>query len=254
MENIIVGTNIRKTFEGGIEVLKDINFSIEKGDIYGLVGRSGAGKSTLLRCINGLTGYDSGSLKVYDKEVKLFSEKELREFRKNIGMIFQHFSLLERKSVYHNVAIPMECWGYSKKEIREKVMELLKLVGLEEKADVKPRQLSGGQKQRVAIARALAMEPSILLCDEATSALDPNTTNSILELLYRINRDMGITVVMVTHQMEVVRQICRNMAIIEDGVAEITGDVEDIFKADPPQLKRLLGTQEVEKLYIKEGK
>ena len=254
MENIIVGTNIRKTFEGGIEVLKDINFSIEKGDIYGLVGRSGAGKSTLLRCINGLTGYDSGSLKVYDKEVKLFSEKELREFRKNIGMIFQHFSLLERKSVYHNVAIPMECWGYSKKEIREKVMELLKLVGLEEKADVKPRQLSGGQKQRVAIARALAMEPSILLCDEATSALDPNTTNSILELLYRINRDMGITVVMVTHQMEVVRQICRNMAIIEDGVAEITGDVEEIFKDDPPQLKRLLGTQEVEKLYIKEGK
>lgn len=248
MENIIVGTDIRKTFENGTEVLKNINFNIEKGDIYGLVGRSGAGKSTLMRCINGLTGYDSGSLKVYGREVKLFSEKELREFRKSIGMIFQHFSLLERRNVYHNIAIPMECWGYSEKEISERVMKLLKLVGLEEKSGVKPRELSGGQKQRVAIARALAMEPSILLCDEATSALDPNTTNAILELLYRINQDMGITIVMVTHQMEVVRRICRNMAIIENGEAEITGNVEEIFKADPPQLKRLLGTQEIERL------
>ena len=248
MENIIVGTYIRKTFKNGTEVLKNINFNIEKGDIYGLVGRSGAGKSTLLRCINGLTGYDSGSLKVYGKEVNLFSEKELREFRKSIGMIFQNFSLLERRSVYHNIAVPMECWGYSKKEISERAMKLLKLVGLEEKSDVKPRELSGGQKQRVAIARALAMEPSILLCDEATSALDPNTTNAILELLYRINQDMGITIVMVTHQMEVLRRICRNMAIIENGEAEITGNVEEIFKSAPPQLKRLLGTQEIERL------
>lgn len=253
MENIIVGKNIRKIFENGNEVLKDINFSIKKGDIYGLVGRSGAGKSTLLRCINGLIDYNSGSLRVYDKEVKLFSEKDLREFRKDIGMIFQNFSLLERRSVYRNIAIPMECWGYSKQEINDRVMKLLKLVGLEEKSEVKPRQLSGGQKQRVAIARALAMEPSILLCDEATSALDPNTTNAILELLYKINQDMGITIVMVTHQMDVVRRICRNMAIIEDGVAEITGNVEEIFKNEPPQLKRLLGIQEVEKIYIKGG-
>jgi ABC transporter related protein len=146
MENIITGTNIGKTFDENVEVLKNVNFNIEKGDIYGLVGRSGAGKSTLLRCINGLISYDTGSLKVYDKEINLFSEKELREFRKKIGMIFQHFSLIERRSVYHNIAIPMECWGYKEKEIRERVMNLLNLVGLEEKSDVRPRQLSGGQK------------------------------------------------------------------------------------------------------------
>ena len=253
MENIITGTNIGKIFEGNIEVLKNVNFSIEKGDIYGLVGRSGAGKSTLLRCINGLTNYNTGSLKVYDKEIKLFSERELREFRKKIGMIFQHFSLIERRSVYHNIAIPMECWGYKKKEIHERVINLLNLVGLEEKANVRPRQLSGGQKRRVAIARALTMKPNILLCDEATSALDPNTTNAILELLYKINQEMDITIVMVTHQMDVVRRICRNMAIIENGTVEIKGDVEDIFKADPPQLKRLLGTQEVKRFHVKEG-
>lgn len=253
MENIITGTNIGKIFDGNVEVLKNINFNIEKGDIYGLVGRSGAGKSTLLRCINGLISYDTGSLKVYDKEINLFSERELREFRKKIGMIFQHFSLIERRSVYHNIAIPMECWGYKEKKIRERVMNLLNLVGLEEKADVRPRQLSGGQKQRVAIARALAMKPDILLCDEATSALDPNTTNAILELLYKINQEMGITIVMVTHQMDVVRRICRNMAIIENGTAEIKGNVEEIFKDDPPQLKRLLGTQEVKRFHAKEG-
>lgn len=253
MENIIVGTEIKKIYENELEVLKDINFKIKKGDIYGLVGRSGSGKSTLLRCINGLIKYDSGSLKVYDKEVKKFSEKELREFRKNIGMISQHFSLLERRTVYKNVAIPMECWGYSKKEIDEKVRKLIKLVGLEDKINSKPRQLSGGQKQRVAIARALTMEPSILLCDEATSALDPNTTNAILQLLYKINKEMGITILMVTHQMEVVRKICKNMAIIEDGKIEITGNVEEIFKENPNQLKRLLGTHEVEKLYEKDG-
>ena len=168
-------------------------------------------------------------------------------------MIFQHFSLIERRSVYHNIAIPMECWGYKKKEIHERVINLLNLVGLEEKANVRPRQLSGGQKQRVAIARALTMKPNILLCDEATSALDPNTTNAILELLYKINQEMDITIVMVTHQMDVVRRICRNMAIIENGTVEIKGDVEDIFKADPPQLKRLLGTQEVKRFHVKEG-
>ena len=161
--------------------------------------------------------------------------------------------MIERRSVYHNIAIPMECWGYKEKKIRERVMNLLNLVGLEEKSDVRPRQLSGGQKQRVAIARALAMKPDILLCDEATSALDPNTTNAILELLYKINQEMGITIVMVTHQMDVVRRICRNMAIIENGTAEIKGNVEEIFKADPPQLKRLLGTQEVKRFHVKEG-
>jgi len=188
------------------------------------------------------------------KNLVEIDEEQYNKIRGNkIGMIFQHFSLIERRSVYHNIAIPMECWGYKEKKIRERVMNLLNLVGLEEKSDVRPRQLSGGQKQRVAIARALAMKPDILLCDEATSALDPNTTNAILELLYKINQEMGITIVMVTHQMDVVRRICRNMAIIENGTAEIKGNVEEIFKADPPQLKRLLGTQEVKRFHVKEG-
>ena len=188
-------TNLQKTFEDSdLTVLKDISLKIEDGDIYGLVGRSGAGKSTLLRCINGLTGYQKGNLKVDGCEVKELSGIRLREFRKNIGMIFQQFSLLERKTVYENVALPMECWGWTRQKRDQKVKELLELVGLKEKMNVKPRTLSGGQKQRVAIARALTMDPKILLCDEATSALDPKTTNSILDLLLKINKELKITI------------------------------------------------------------
>ena len=173
---------------GNTQVLKNINVEINKGEIFGLVGHSGAGKSTLLRCINGLESYEDGSITVNNKEIKDLTSKELREFRKDLGMIFQHFSLLERLNVYENVALPLECWGYSKEEINKKVDELLRLVGLENKAKDKPKHLSGGQKQRVAIARALALNPNILLCDEATSALDPNTTKSILSLLRDINK------------------------------------------------------------------
>ncbi|GAA0063210.1 methionine ABC transporter ATP-binding protein [Clostridium sp. CTA-1] len=233
-------SNLQK-FYGDTEVLRDINVEIDKGDIYGLLGVSGAGKSTLLRCINGLESYEAGSLKVNDVEVKKLNEKELRAFRKNIGMIFQQFSLLERKTVYENVALPMECWGYKKQDIDKKVKELLELVELGNKIKSKPRELSGGQKQRVAIARALTLDPQILLCDEATSALDPSITNSILELLKKINKELGITIVVVTHQMDVVKQVCNKMAILSKGNLEAKGKVEDIFLDKPKVLEELLG-------------
>ena len=237
-------TNLQKTFEDSdLTVLKDISLKIEHGDIYGLVGRSGAGKSTLLRCINGLTGYQGGSLKVDGCEVKELSGLRLREFRKNIGMIFQQFSLLERKTVYDNVALPMECWGWPKQKRDQKVKELLELVGLKEKLYVKPRTLSGGQKQRVAIARALTMDPKILLCDEATSALDPKTTNSILDLLLKINKELKITIVIVTHQMSVVRRVCNKMSILENGKLAEQGDVRQIFLNQPAALMRLMGEE-----------
>ena len=211
---------------GNTQVLKNINVEINKGEIFGLVGHSGAGKSTLLRCINGLESYEDGSITVNNKEIKDLTSKELREFRKDLGMIFQHFSLLERLNVYENVALPLVCWGYSKEEINKKVDELLRLVGLENKAKNKPKHLSGGQKQRVAIARALALNPNILLCDEATSALDPNTTKSILSLLRDINKKLGITIIIVTHQMEVVKEVCNKVAILKDGKVLECGDTE----------------------------
>lgn len=232
--------NLQKSYND-MKVLEDISVNINKSDIYGLVGLSGAGKSTLLRCINGLEKYNSGSLQVDGIEVKSVYKYRLREFRKNIGMIFQHFSLLERKTVYDNIALPMECWKYSKSDINKKVMELLELVELKDKANSKPKELSGGQKQRIAIARALTMNPKILLCDEATSALDPSITNSILNLLKKINKEMGITIVVVTHQMNVVKQVCNKMAILRKGKLEVEGKVEDIFLDNPKALEELLG-------------
>lgn len=237
--------NLRKTFEDGVTVLKDINLTIEKGDIYGLVGRSGAGKSTLLRCINGLASYQDGSLTVNDCEIHTIGKNDIREFRKNIGMIFQHFSLLDRKTVYDNIALPMRCSRYSKQDIDFKVKELLELVGLEDKIDAKPRSLSGGQKQRVAIARALTLNPEILLCDEATSALDPKTTNSILDLLLEINKKIGITIVIVTHEMDVVRRVCNKVSLLENGMIAVQGTVTDIFKTEPPSLKRFIGNDAI---------
>ena len=199
--------DLNKSF-GELNVLKNINLTIPTGEIYGLVGRSGAGKSTLLRCMNGLEGYDSGSVKIDGIEVKDRDKDEMRDLRKEMGMIFQTFSLVSRRSVYQNVALPLKCWKYPKQEIDKRVKELLELVEITEKVDERPEVLSGGQKQRVAIARALALNPKILLCDEATSALDPKTTQSVLNLLQDINRKLGLTIVVVTHQMEVIRS-CR---------------------------------------------
>ena len=229
--------NLKKLWEDdGSSVLEGINLTIEDGDIYALVGRSGAGKSTLLRCINGLTSYQEGSLKVDGCEIKDLKDKELREFRRHVGMIFQQFSLLERETVYKNVALPMQCWKYPKDQIDKKVRELLELVGLGDKMNAKPRNLSGGQKQRVAVARALTM---------ATSALDPKTTNSILDLLMEINQKLGITVIIVTHQMEVVRKACNKACILENGKIADEGTVKEIFIKQPQSLKRLLGEETV---------
>lgn len=238
---------VKKSF-GKVEVLKDISINIKQGEIYGLIGHSGAGKSTLLRCINGLESYDSGSIKVMGKEVKDLNTNQLREFRKDLGMIFQGFNLLKRKNVFDNVALPLEVWGYKKDDISKKVNELLRLVGLEDKSKSNPSELSGGQKQRVAIARALALDPKILLCDEATSALDPKITKDILALLYKINKELGITIVIVTHQMEVVKEVCEKVALIEGGFLKAKGQSEDLFLKPGVSLKKFLGEQEDETL------
>lgn len=232
--------NLQKSY-GEVKILKDISLTIQEGDICGIIGHSGAGKSTLLRCINGLEEYNSGSIKVFNREIKDLRGKELREFRKDIGMIFQNFNLLERKTVFDNIALPLQVWKADKELINKRVNELLKLVSLEEKAHMKPKALSGGQKQRVAIARALALNPSILLCDEATSALDPKTTKDILALLSRINKELGITIVIITHQMEVIKDICNNIVLIDDGCIVAEGTSEDIFLRPGLSVKKFLG-------------
>lgn len=239
--------NLKKSY-GDTEVLKDISLSIKEGEIYGLIGHSGAGKSTLLRCINGLENYNEGSMSVMGNEVNKLSQYELREFRKDLGMIFQSFNLLNRKTVFKNVSLPLEVWGYNKEDIKKRVNELLVIVGLADKANSKPSQLSGGQKQRVAIARALALEPKILLCDEATSALDPKTTKDILSLLKDINKKLGITIVVVTHQMEVVKQVCEKVALLEGGILVAEGDSEEVFLRPGLSLKKFLGEEEEDTL------
>ena len=224
--------NLSKTFsikDGHVDALQNINLNIEKGDIYGIIGMSGAGKSTLVRCINFLEVPTEGEVIINGRSLKKLSSKELRKQRSDIGMIFQHFNLLMQKNVLENVCFPLYLHGAGKEDARKKAVELLDLVGLLDKQKAYPAQLSGGQKQRVAIARALATNPSILLCDEATSALDPQTTSSILELLKDINNKMGITIVIITHQMSVVREICSHVAIMNHGKVEETGLVSDIF-------------------------
>ena len=212
-----------------VEALKDINLSIEKGDIYGIIGMSGAGKSTLVRCFNYLERPTEGEVLIEGVDLGSLSEKELRKQRSEIAMIFQHFNLLMQKNVIDNICFPLQLQGVKKKEARKRAYELLETVGLTEKAKAYPAQLSGGQKQRVAIARALSSNPKILLCDEATSALDPQTTSSILELLKEINQKFGITIVIITPQMAVVREICSHVAIVEKGCLVEQGTVEDIF-------------------------
>ena len=225
---------------GTLEVLKDISLTVKTGEIYGLVGRSGAGKSTLLRCINGLENYDSGSLKIDGTEIRDLSKQEIRELRKGIGMIFQQFSLIERRSVYKNVALPMKCWKYDKERIDKRVHELLELVDIADKINDRPSVLSGGQKQRVAIARALALDSNLLLCDEATSALDPKTTRDILRLIQDINKRLGITVVVITHEMKVIEEICSRVAILDHGNLAETGTVEEVFASPKSEAGRRL--------------
>lgn len=236
--------NVRKSF-GDLEVLKDINIHIEKKEIYGIIGQSGAGKSTLLRCMNGLESYDSGMVTVDGQVVNASDKKALRQLRRKMGMIFQNFNLLERLDVYDNVALPMRFWGINPKteESRKKIEGLVELVGLKDKMHARPSELSGGQKQRVAIARALVNDPEILLCDEATSALDPRITKEILSLLTKINKEMGITIVIVTHQMEVVKEICQRVAFLKHGVVLAEGKPEDLFVQPSADIKRFLGEE-----------
>ncbi|CAD7287660.1 Methionine import ATP-binding protein MetN [Campylobacter majalis] len=237
-------SNLNK-FYGQTQILHDINLHINKGEIYAIVGHSGAGKSTLLRCINGLEKYQNGSLKVFDMEISKLKANELRNLRRDVGMIFQHFALMSRKSVFENVATPLRFWGMKDDFIKSRVNELLNLVGLESKATSYPNALSGGQKQRVAIARALALSPKILLSDEATSALDPNTTNSILELLKKINKELGISIVIVTHEMEVVKTIAHKAMLLEHGNIIGNGKIEDLFLKPDEKMKHFLGEDEI---------
>ncbi|WP_196589947.1 methionine ABC transporter ATP-binding protein [Pectinatus cerevisiiphilus] len=225
-------SHIKKIYEtssGPLQALKDVSLTIDRGEIYGIIGLSGAGKSTLVRCINMLERPTEGTVEIDGQDLTKMNEKQLRAVRKKIGMIFQQFNLLSSSTVYENVAFPLKLAGTDKKTIREKVMPLLKLVGLEQKAQQYPAQLSGGQKQRVGIARALASGPSILLCDEATSALDPQTTQAILNLIKKINRELQITVVIITHEMKVIKDICTKVAVIDHGVIAEKGPVIDVF-------------------------
>ncbi len=225
-------SHIEKIYDspsGPVRALKDISLHIEKGDIYGIIGLSGAGKSTLVRCINLLERPTKGTVVVDGQEITAMSDSQLRAARKNIGMIFQHFNLLSSATVYENVAFPLELAKTNKDVIQKKVTELLDLVGLADKADQYPSQLSGGQKQRVGIARALASDPKVLLCDEATSALDPQTTKSILELIKDINAKLKLTVVVITHEMQVIKEICDKVAVIQNGLIAENGPVLDVF-------------------------
>lgn len=253
--------HISKDFNSGpqqIHAVRDVSLSIEKGEIFGIIGFSGAGKSTLVRCINLLERPTAGTVTVDGQELTSLPAKELRQTRKKIGMIFQHFNLMPSRTVFGNVAYPLRGSGLHKEEIREKVQKLLNLVEIGDKADAYPRELSGGQKQRVAIARALANDPSVLLCDEATSALDPQTTKAILRLIRRLNETLGITVVVITHEMAVVKEICGRVAVMERGQVIEEGEVFSIFaKPKEPVTQSFIRTtsnlQKIEELIAQDS-
>ena len=242
-DNIIELRELGKTFQtknGSVTALDDINLSIRKGEIFGIIGLSGAGKSTLVRCINYLEVPTAGSVLFMGKSLGALSEAELRAARRQMSMIFQQFNLLAQRNVLRNITFPLELIGTDKTKAKEKAMQLLKLVGLEDRAKAYPSQLSGGQKQRVAIARALATDPKVLLCDEATSALDPNTTKQILALLKRINAEMGVTVIVITHEMAVIEAICDRVAIIDSSHIAESGPVAKIFSEPKTEIGRKL--------------
>ena len=244
MKPVIRLEHIEKVFTDGkedFEALRDVSLEVNEGDIFGIIGLSGAGKSTLVRCLNLLERPTSGKVYVNDKDMMTLSEPEIRRCRQKIGMVFQHFNLLMQRTVLGNVCFPLEIRGIPRKERREKALELLEKVGLADKANAYPAQLSGGQKQRVAIARVLANEPEVILCDEATSALDPETTQTILKLLKNIRDTLGITIVVITHEMRVIQQVCTRVAVLDGGLVQEEGSVADIF-AHPASraAKRLL--------------
>lgn len=238
--------NISKTFhqkKQSFKALDDINLTIEKGDIVGIIGFSGAGKSTLIRTVNLLERPDAGQIIINGTDFTKLNSKQLAKERKKIGMIFQHFNLLSSRTIFENVALPLELDQLKKEQIRDKVNELLKIVGLEDKANEYPKSLSGGQKQRVAIARALANDPYLLLCDEATSALDPATTKSILQLLKDINQRLGITILLITHEMDVIKAICNHVSVIDKGKLVVKGTLQEIISnRDHPIIKQFINS------------
>ena len=248
MEHIIEIKNLSKHFGSGethVAALSDVSLEVRQGEIFGIIGLSGAGKSTLVRCMNLLERPTEGKVLFHGSDLTHLKEKELRLQRRKISMIFQSFNLLDQRTSLDNICFPLELAGVSRKEARKRAMELLETVGLPDKAGAYPVQLSGGQKQRIAIARALASDPEVLLCDEATSALDPQTTDQILKLLQKINRERGITVIIITHQMSVIEQICNRVAILDSGCVAEIGDVESIFSDPQSKAGRRLVSPEV---------
>jgi len=245
LEPIIEIKNLSKTFGSGdtqVAALHNVSLAVKPGEIFGIIGLSGAGKSTLVRCINLLERPDEGQILFHGKNLMVMPDKLLRQQRRTISMIFQSFNLLDQRTALDNICFPLELIGTPRKEAKQRAMELLETVGLPDKANAYPVQLSGGQKQRIAIARALATNPEVLLCDEATSALDPQTTDSILKLLQKINQERGITVIIITHQMSVIEQVCHRVAILDHGeVAEI-GEVEEVFRNPKTKAGRRLVT------------
>ena len=248
LKPIIEIKDLSKTFGLGssqVAALQDVSLTVNAGEIFGIIGLSGAGKSTLVRCINLLERPDQGGVLFHGQDLMNLKEKELRMQRRKISMIFQSFNLLEQRNCLDNICFPLELAGVSRKDAKKRAMELLETVGLPDKANAYPVQLSGGQKQRIAIARALASDPEVLLCDEATSALDPKTTDSILKLLQKINKERGITVIIITHQMSVIEQICHRVAILDAGVVAEIGEVEAVFSNPQSKAGRRLVSPDV---------
>ena len=239
-KNVIELKELSKTYPNGVTALKDINITINNGEIFGIIGLSGAGKSTLIRCINFLEKPTSGKVIIDGQNLGELSKKELLKTRQNIGMIFQGFNLLSQRNVIKNICYPLEIAGVKKADAKKRAEELLELVGLTDKAKAYPSQLSGGQKQRVAIARALAAKTSYLLCDEATSALDPDTTSSILELMRKINKTLGVTIVVITHEMKVIDKICDRVAVLDQSTVAEIGNVRDVFASPKSAIAKKL--------------
>lgn len=247
--SLIQLTHVKKTYKGktnAIHAVNDVSLSVEKGDVFGIVGYSGAGKSTLVRLLNGLELPTDGEVIVDGVDIATMKNRELRSFRKNIGMIFQHFNLLWSRTVLENIQLPLELAGVSKAQRELKAQELLQLVGLEGRGNAYPSQLSGGQKQRVGIARALANDPKILLCDEATSALDPQTTDEVLDLLQDINKKLDLTIVLITHEMNVIRKICNQVAVMEQGKVVESGSVAEVFRNPQQEVTKRFVQQDLE--------
>lgn len=240
VEIMIKVNHLSKQYDGKT-VLNDLNFQIHEGDIFGIIGKSGSGKTTLLDCISGLKDFDEGSIFIDDEDIGLLNNKDARAVRKEIGFVFQNFSLLSRRNVIQNIALPLKCWGYDDAEIQERTNRLAEMVGLEDHVTKKPKELSGGQKQRVAIARALSMDPRYIVCDEFTSALDPATTQSILDLMLKIQHERHVTIILVTHDMEVAKKMCNRVILLENGNIVESGTPDDVFGGNSAAVSRLLG-------------